>query len=89
LRQRSEKCAAEGSKYAHWLGLHLSFNLSLVLSPFIHGRLQNLETSEHTSGHDITVTPLTSNYTGKLALLMATLYYTRVCSDIRLEHDAI
>jgi len=47
-------CVAEGSKYAHWIGLYLSFYLSLVLGPFVHGRLQNLKTSEDTFDHDIT-----------------------------------
>jgi len=49
-----EKCVAEGSKCAHWIGLYLSFHLSWVLSPFVHGRLQNLKTNEDTFGHDIT-----------------------------------
>ena len=53
-RRRSEKCVAEGSKYAHCtLGLYLNFHLSWVLGPFVHGRLQNLHTSEVTFGHDI------------------------------------
>ena len=34
----------EGSKYAHWIGLYLSFHLSWVLGPFVYGRLQNLKT---------------------------------------------
>jgi len=54
LRRRSEKCGAEGSKYAHWIGLYLSFHLSWVLGPFVHGKLQNLKTSEDTFGHGIT-----------------------------------
>ena len=48
MRRRSEKCVAEGSKYAHWMGLYLSFHLNWVLGPFVHGRLQNLQTSENT-----------------------------------------
>jgi len=47
------KCVTKGSKYAHWIGLYLSFHLSWVLGPFVHGRLQNLKTSEDTFGHDI------------------------------------
>jgi len=43
---------AEGSKYAHWIGLYLSFHLSWVFGPFVRGRLQNLQTSEDTFGHD-------------------------------------
>ena len=58
LRRLSEKCITEGSQYAHWIGLYLSLHLSWVLGPFIHGRLQNLKTSEDTFGHDIT--PLTT-----------------------------
>ena len=54
LRRRSEKCVTKGSKYAHWIGLYLRFHLSWVLSPFVHGRLQNLKTNEDTFGHDIT-----------------------------------
>ena len=46
-RRRSEKCIAEGSDYAHWIGLYLSFRLSWVLGPFLHGRLQNMKTNGH------------------------------------------
>jgi len=53
LHRWSEKRSAEGSKYAHWIGLYLSFHLSWVLGPFVHGRLQNLKTSEDIFGHDI------------------------------------
>jgi len=45
---------AKGSKYAHWIGLYLGFHLSWVLGPFVHGRLQNLKTSEATFGHELT-----------------------------------
>ena len=48
MRQRSEKYVVEGSKYAHWIGLYLSFHLNRVLGPFVHDRLQNLQTSEVT-----------------------------------------
>jgi len=41
-------------KYAHWIGLYLSFHLNWVLGLFVHGRLQNRKTSEDTCGHDIT-----------------------------------
>jgi len=41
VRRRSEKYVAKGSKYAHWIGLYLSFHLNWVLGPFVHGRLQN------------------------------------------------
>jgi len=54
VRQRSEKCIAKGSKYAHWVGLYLSFHLNWVLGPFSHDRLQNLQTSEVTFAHVIT-----------------------------------
>ena len=54
MRRRSEKYIAEGSKYAQWIGLYLSFHFNLVLGPFVPGRLQNLKTSEDTFGHDIT-----------------------------------
>jgi len=30
VRRRSEKCVTEGSKYAHWTGLYLSFHLFMV-----------------------------------------------------------
>jgi len=53
VRQRSEKHVIEGSKYAHWIGLYLSFHLSWVLGPFVHGRLQNLQTSKVTSARVI------------------------------------
>ena len=42
------------SKYVHGIGLYLSVHLSQVLGPFVHGRLQNLRTSEDTFGRDIT-----------------------------------
>ena len=54
MRGRSEKCIAEGYKYAHWIGLYQSFHLSWVLGPLAHGRLQNLKTIEAVFGHDIT-----------------------------------
>ena len=57
MRKRSEKYIIEGSKYAHWIGLYLSFHLNWVLGPFIHGKLQNLQTSKVTFSH--VTTPLT------------------------------
>ena len=45
---------AEGSKYANWIELYLSFYLNWVLGSFVHGRLQNLQTSEVTFAHVIT-----------------------------------
>ena len=45
MRLRFEKYVF---KYAHWIGLYLSFHLDWVLGPFVHGRLQNLQTSEVT-----------------------------------------
>jgi len=49
--RRSEKCVAKGSKYAHWIGLYISFYLNWALNPFVHGRLQNLQISEVTFAH--------------------------------------
>ena len=54
MRQRSEKYIIKGSNYAHWIGLYLSFHVSWVLGPFVHGRLQNLQTSEVTFAYVIT-----------------------------------
>jgi len=54
VRRRSEKYVADGSKYPHWIGLYLSFHLNWVLRPFVHGMLQNLQTSEFTFAHVIT-----------------------------------
>jgi len=54
VRRRSEKYVVKGSKYAHWIGLYLSLHLNWVLGPFVHGRLQNLQTSEVTFAHVIT-----------------------------------
>jgi len=51
VHRRSEKYVIKGSKYAHWIGLYLSFHLDWVLGPFVHGRLQNLQTSEVTFAH--------------------------------------
>ena len=50
--------SSTGSKYAHWIGLYLSFHLNWVLGPFVHGRLQNLQTSEVTFVHVITLLTL-------------------------------
>ena len=44
----------------HWIGLYLSFHLNWVLGPFVHGRLQNLQTSEVTFAH--VITPLRLSY---------------------------
>jgi len=52
VRRRSEKYVIEGSKYAHWIGLYLSFHLNWVLGPFVHGRLQNLQTSHFCPCHN-------------------------------------
>ena len=60
MRRRSEKCVAEGPKYAHWIRLYISFHLNWVLSPFVHGRLQNLQISEVTFDH--VITPLTTDH---------------------------
>ena len=57
MRRRSEKYVIEGSKHAHWIGLYLSFHSNWVLGPFVHGSLQNLQTSEVTFAH--VITPLT------------------------------
>jgi len=59
VRRRSEKYVVEGSKYAHWIGLYLSFLLNWVLGPFVHDRLQNLQTSEVTCAH--VITPVSSS----------------------------
>jgi len=59
VRQRFEKCVAEDSEYAHWIGLYLSIHMNWVLGPFVHGRLQNLQTNEVTFAH--VVTPLKLN----------------------------
>ena len=53
LRRRFEKCINEGSKYAHLIGPYLSFHLGWVLGLFVHGRLQNMKTSEVIFGHNI------------------------------------
>ena len=50
--RRSEKHVIEGSKYAHWIGLYLSLHLNWVLGPFVHGRLQNLQTSHFCPCHN-------------------------------------
>ena len=57
MRRWSEKYVVEGFKYAHWIGLYLSFHWNWVLGPFVHGWLRNLQTSEFTFSHAIT--PLT------------------------------
>ena len=55
MRRRFEKYVINGSKYAHWIGLYLSFHLNWILGPFVHSRLQNLQTSEVTFAHVITL----------------------------------
>ena len=62
MRRRYEKYVSEGSKYPHWIGLYLSFHLNWVLGPFVHGRLQNLQTNEVTFAHVILITPLKSAF---------------------------
>jgi len=57
MRRPFEKYVVHGPKYAHWIGLYLIFHLNWVLDPFVHGRLQNLQTSEGTFAH--VITPLT------------------------------
>ena len=57
MRRQSEKYVIEGSKYPHWVGRYLSLHLNWVLGPFVHGRLQNLQTSEVTFAQ--VITPLT------------------------------
>jgi len=54
VRRRSENYVVKGSKYAHWIGLYLSFHLNWVLGPFVHGKLQSLQTSEVTFTQAIT-----------------------------------
>ena len=48
MRRRSEKYVIKGSKYAHWIGLYLSFHLNWVFSP---------QPNEVTFAH--VITPLT------------------------------
>jgi len=55
VRRRSEKYVTKDSRYGHWIGLYLSFHLNWVLGPFVHGRLPNLQTSEVTFAHVITL----------------------------------
>jgi len=45
-------CVAEGSNYVHWIGLYLSSYLNRLLSSFVHGRPQNLQTSEINPCHN-------------------------------------
>jgi len=54
MRRRSEKYGNEGSKYAHWIGVHLSLHLNWIFVPFVHVMLQNLKTSEVTFAYVIT-----------------------------------
>jgi len=55
VRRRFEKYVVEGSEYAHWIVLYLSFQLNWVLGPSVHGRLRNLQTSQVTFAHVITL----------------------------------
>jgi len=74
VRQQPKRYIAEGRKYAHWIGLYLSFHLNWVLGPFVHGRLQNLQTSEVTLVH--VITPLKSNSPHKYSFV-ASFYMSR------------
>ena len=65
MRQRFENYVFEGSEYAHWTGLYISFHLNWVLGPFVHGRLQILQTSEVTFAH--VIAPLTDWLVSALA----------------------
>jgi len=73
VRRWSEKYVIEGFKYAHWIGLYLSFHLNWILGPFVHGSLQNLQTSEGAFAHVITPSTCVSMGTvgarGKLILV--------------------
>jgi len=68
VRRRSEKYIGEGSKYAHWIGLYLSFHLDWVLGPFVHSRLQNLQPSEVTNARVITSLNFIMAYPGFIAV---------------------
>ena len=61
VHRRFEKYIVRGFKYAHWIGLYVSFHLNWVLDPFVHGKLENLQTSEVTFAR--VITPLQSLYT--------------------------
>jgi len=50
-RARSHKGTQDDYRYARWIGLYLSFHSSWVLGPFVHGRVQHLQTNEDTFGH--------------------------------------
>ena len=68
MHRRSEKYVTEGSKHVHWIWLYLSFYLNWILGPFVHGRLQNLQTSEVTFAHVITPLTLHRDCDDKLVL---------------------
>jgi len=38
-----------------WIGLYLSFHLNRLMGSFVHGRLQNLQTSEVTFAYVVTL----------------------------------
>ena len=73
-----------GLKSAHWIGRYLSFHLNWVLGPFIHGRLQDLQTSEVTFCHNITplaVVPYTACY---IELILSLYVSTRTGESTRI-----
>jgi len=85
VSQRSEK-------YAHWIGLYLSFHLNWVLGPFVHGRLQNLQTSEVTFASVITpVTDLLAylTHTHQSVLCARGVYCTFIYKHISASDEAL
>ena len=49
----SSKVCAPGPKYAHWIGLYLSFHLSWFFRPYIRAMLQDhFRASKHDITHD-------------------------------------
>jgi len=80
VRRRSEKYVVEGSKYAHWIGLYLSFHLNWVLGPFVQGRVQNLQTSEVTFVH--VITPLIMPNTGTWLSYLVDLLSLRLVGGV-------
>jgi len=65
LRDGLESASPRALKYVRWIGLYLSFHSNWILSPFVHGRLQNLKTSEDAFGHVIASLTVKTSYKQK------------------------
>jgi len=83
VRRRSEKYVAEGSRYAHWIGLYLRYHSNWLLGLCVHGRLYNLRTSKVTFA--LVVTPSKIIWCIEPFSLPTCLQYSDPAQNLNLE----